>query len=530
MTQSKHRYVLCIDLGTSGCKAALFTTHGENAGFAFSPVPLHLIQGGGAEQDPADWWNAICQSTKELFQNSNIKPEEIIAVSANTQWSGTVPVDKSGQNLMNCIIWLDSRGADQINRLRKGLINISGYGASKILRWIKITGGAPGATGKDPIAHILFIKEQFPEVFNNTYKFLEPKDYVNLKLTGKFLATYDSITLHWVTDNRDLSKVDYHAGLLKMTGLKRDMLPDLAQATDVIGTLSKEAARDLGLSESVVVIGGTPDTTAAAVGSGAVRDYEGHSYLGTSSWISAHVPFKKTDIGCGVAALPSAIPNRYYIANEQETAGNALTFLKENILYHKDELLQEENVPDVYKIFDRVAATAPAGSNGLIFTPWMYGERTPVDDPLIRGGWHNVSLDNNRADLIRSCLEGVAFNQKWLLNGVEKLMKRKMETITLVGGGGISDIWCQIHADIFNRKIRQVEDPIQANARGSAFLAGIALGDITFDDIPDRIKTKRIYEPDPKNRKVYDDMFKEFINIYHANKKIHARLNRGKKH
>jgi len=529
MTSAKDKYILCIDLGTSGCKAAIFTVQGECASFDFTAVPLDLIPGGGAEQDPKDWWNAIKQSTQQLLQNSPVSRENIVAVSVNTQWSGTVAVDKNGHSLMNAIIWLDTRGAKQIEALNRGIINFSGYGLSKIYRWIRLTGGAPGNAGKDPLAHILFIKERFPDIYQKTYKFLEVKDYINLRLTGKFLATYDSITLHWITDNRDLSRIDYHAGLLKMTGMEREKFPDLVRAIDIIGTLTREAADDLGLSESVKVIGGSPDTVAAAIGSGAVRDYEGHTYLGTSSWLSAHIPYKKTDLFSGIASIPSAIPDRYYIANEQETAGNCLNFIRDNILYHKDELLQEEKAPDVFKIFDRVAETSPSGANGLIFTPWLYGERTPVDNHLIRGGWHNLSLENNRADLIRSCLEGVALNQKWVLNAVEKFMKREMGPINIVGGGANSDLWCQIHADVFNRPIRQIEDPIQANARGSAFIAAVALGEMTFNDIPERVKIKKTYQPNPDNRKLYDEMFREFVNIYRANKRIHARLNRDRK-
>lgn len=525
MTDTRDKHILCIDLGTSGCKAAVFNIRGENVGFDFSPVPLYLLPGGGAEQDPKDWWSAIKQSTRRLMQNQSLSADDIVAVSVNTQWSGTVAVDKNGRPLMNAVIWLDTRGAKQIETLNRGIINVSGYGAGKLYRWIRLTGGAPGNAGKDPISHILFIKDKFPEIYEKTYKFLEVKDYINLRLTGKFLATYDSITLHWLTDNRDLSRVDYHDGLLKMAGMEREKFPDLVRAIDIIGTLTREAAHDLGLTESVKVTGGSPDTAAAAIGSGAVRDFEGHTYLGTSSWLSAHVPYKKTDLKSGIASIPSAIPDRYYIANEQETAGNCLNFLRDNILYHKDELLKEEMAPDILKIFDRVAKTSPPGSNGLIFTPWLYGERTPVDDHLIRGGWHNLSLTNNRADLIRSCLEGVAFNQKWVLNAVEKYMKREMGPINMVGGGGNSDLWCQIHADVFNRPIRQVQDPIQANARGSAFIAAVALGEMTFNDIPERIKIKKTYHPNPDKRKIYDDMFKEFINIYQANKAIHKRLN-----
>jgi len=273
------------------------------------------------------------------------------------------------------------------------------------------------------------------------------------------------------------------------------------------------------------VVMGSPDIHAAALGSGAIRDFEGHIYIGTSSWIVGHVPFKKTDIIHGIASIPSAIPGRYIIVNEQETAGGVLTYLKNNILYHQDELLKAEALPDVYKIFDRIAAKVPAGSNKVIFTPWLNGERTPVEDNSVRAGLFNLSLDNTREDIIRAFLEGVAFNQKWVLKYVEKFIGRRMDPLHIVGGGAVSDLWCQIHADILNRTIKQVKDPIQTNARGAAFIASVALGFLEFEDIPKYVEINNCFEPNPQHRKIYDDMFQEYLNIYKQNKAIHKRLN-----
>ena len=270
---------------------------------------------------------------------------------------------------------------------------------------------------------------------------------------------------------------------------------------------------------------GSPDIHAAALGSGAIGDFEGHIYIGTSSWIVAHVPFKKADIVHAIASIPSAIPGRYIIVNEQETAGGVLTYLKNKILYHHDELLKEEAVPDVYKIFDRIAAKVPAGSNKVIFTPWLNGERTPVEDNSVRACLFNLSLDNNRGDIIRAFLEGVAFNQKWVLKYVEKFIGRRMDPLHIVGGGAVSDLWCQIHADILNRTIKQVKDPIQTNARGAAFIASVALGFLEFEDIPKHVEINNCFEPNPQHRKIYDDMFQEYLNIYKKNKAIYKRLN-----
>jgi xylulokinase len=521
------KYVLAIDLGTSGPKVALVSTAGEVVGYEFEETPLILLPNGGAEQRPDDWWNALKTASRRLLAQGVVPTEDIIALNCTTQWSGTVAVDRDGHPLMNAIIWMDSRGAPYVRRITDGIVKIERFGIWKLLQWLRLTGGVPGHAGKDPIAHILYLKYELPEIYGATYKFLEPKDYLNLRLTGKFAASYDSITLHWITDNRDIRNVTYHDGLVKMSEVDPGKLPELTRANDILGPIKPEVAQELGLPEDLQVVTGTPDVQSAAIGSGAVKDFDGHLYIGTSSWIACHVPFKKTDVSHGIASLPSAIPGRYLVANEQETSGACLKFFRDNILYHKDELLAEEGAPDVYKIFDRIAEKVPAGSGKLIFTPWLYGERTPVDDHFVRGGLHNLSLDTTREHLIRAVFEGVAYNGRWLLRYVEKFIGRKFDGLNMIGGGASSNIWCQIHADVLNRTIRQVEDPIQANIRGAAFLASAALGYLAYDDISDRVRIVNTYTPNPANRKIYDELFAEFVEIYKREKKMYARLNRA---
>jgi xylulokinase len=239
------------------------------------------------------------------------------------------------------------------------------------------------------------------------------------------------------------------------------------------------------------------------------------------------VPFKKTDLFHNMAALPSAIPERYYIANEQETAGACLTFLRDNILYHKDRLLDESSLPDVYKIFDEIAENTPAGSNNVIFMPWLYGERTPVENDSVRSGIFNLSLSTTREHLVRAIFEGVAYNSRWLLGYLEKFIKRRLDPIHFIGGGANSNVWCQIFADVLNRTIKQVKDPIQANLRGAAFLASVSMGYLSVDEIADHVEIARTYQPDPKNRNIYDRLYGQFLALYKRNKPIFKRLNRA---
>ncbi|MFW9886818.1 MAG: FGGY-family carbohydrate kinase, partial [Candidatus Thorarchaeota archaeon] len=182
---------------------------------------------------------------------------------------------------------------------------------------------------------------------------------------------------------------------------------------------------------------------------------------------------------------------------------------------------------EVYQEFDSIVEQVPPGSHKLIFTPWLYGERTPIEDHTLRGGFHNVSLPVKREDMIRAVFEGVAYNSRWLMELVEKFIKRTLDPLNIIGGGAQSDIWCQIYADVLNRTIRRVRNPIYANARGAALIGAVGLGLCSFDEIPSLIQIEKEFTPNSENRALYDELFKEFLNIYKNNVKIYRRLNRS---
>jgi xylulokinase len=520
------KFILAIDLGTSGPKVALFSTRGELVDSEFEPTGLQLLPDGGAEQSPEEWWVAIGTAVKRMLARGRVPRQQIVAIGTTGQWSGTVAVDEKGKNLGNAVIWMDSRGAPYIQRIMDGPFKVSGYSLPKLLKWIDVTAGVPGNAGKDPIAHILYLKHKQPELYRQAYKFLEPIDYVGFRLTGCMAASYDSVTLYWLTDNRDINNIRYDDGLIKMAGLDRSKLPDLKPADAVLGTLLPGVARAWGLRTDVQVIMGSPDTHSAAVGSGAVRNYECHFYIGTSSWLVCHIPAKKTDSTTSQASLPSAIPGRYILVDSQECAGVCLQVLRDNLLFHEDALPTCTKPENAYQLFDQIAARTPAGSGKLIFTPWLYGERAPIDDRHARGGFFNQSLSTTREDMIRAVYEGVAYNARWLLTSAEPFIKRRIESINMVGGGARSNIWCQIHADVLDRPIHQMKEPIQANVRGAALLASAALGHVRYDEIPECVPVAKTFTPNPDHRKIYDELFDEFLGIYKNNRKAFVRLNR----
>src|SRR5439155_17672455 len=216
--------------------------------------------------DPEDWWDAVVRGTHDLFDRGTVRRDDVIGIGASVQWSGTVAVDRQGHPLMPAVIWMDSRGQPHVRRIIEGFPTIEGYAATKLITWIRTSGGAPGRSGKDPVAHILFIQHERPDVHRDTHVYLEPKDWLNLRLTGRAAASFDSITLHWVTDTRDIHRVRYDRRLLRMSGLDPAKLPPLVPAASVVGTLSAGAANELGLRPDVRVASGMGDVIAAAVG------------------------------------------------------------------------------------------------------------------------------------------------------------------------------------------------------------------------------------------------------------------------
>ncbi|MHA1684204.1 MAG: xylulokinase [Promethearchaeota archaeon] len=522
----EEKYILAIDHGTSGAKCAIISVHGEVVDWVFKEVPLIFPEPDAAEQDPDAWWNAIKEATKELVDKNLVRVEDIVGISNTSQWSGTVPLDKDGNHLMNAIIWMDSRGAKQLEKFVKGPIMVDGYALSKILKFLKVTMGGPSLSGKDPICHIMWLKDERPEIYEKTAMFLEPQDYVNYKLTGEIASSHAAMHVHWLLDIRNPSNIHYSDSILKMVKFTKDKFPPLKRSIDILGPIKPSLADELGLEKSTKVVLGAPDLHAATVGSGAVGDYEAHICIGTSDWVLCHVPFTKVDIKHNIGTIPSAFPGKYIAANEQEIAGGALSFLRDEILYHKDELLLEEKMPDVYKIFDSIVEKVPVGSNNLIFTPWLYGERSPIPNHSVRAGLYNLSMDTNREHIIRAVFEGVAFNVRWLHHYMEKFAKHRLDNIRIIGGGANSNVWCQIFADVLDRTIHQVENPIQANARGAAMIGAVGLGYIKTEEIGKYTRVARVFKPNRDHRAVYDNLFKEYKNIYKAMKGIYKRLNK----
>lgn len=507
-------HVLALDLGTSGMKVALVRYDGVVTAWAQEAVPLHLLPGGGAEQDPQDWWRALVVSCQRLGDQAPDAMRSVTAVSTSSQGEGTIAVDASGTPLTRCILWMDMRGAKNLRAQFGGKVEINNTTPRRIARWLRLTGGMPSPTGKDPAAHMLYIRDELPEVYERTATFLNVLDYLNLRLSGETVATVDSILTSWVTDNRDPDAITYHDGLVADSGVEREKLPDIVRCTDVLGPVLPQVAQELGIPRSAQVVAGAIDNTAAAVGAGTTRDYEAHLYLGTSSWIAAHVPYKKTDVRSGIASVPCAVDGRYLLTALQATAAGNIAWVREQVL--------SETVS-----FDEMEAQikkSRPGSGGLIYTPWIYGERAPVDDLNLRAGLFNVSLDTTTADMARAVYEGVALNTRWIQRPVDRFLKRPMTAITLAGGGAKSDEWCQIFANVLGIEVRRTTDPVAVNAQGAAWIAAVGLGELKWHEIPTLVRHDHTFEPDPEVTPVYDEAFATFVDLHKRLSPAYKRL------
>ncbi|MDA8355104.1 MAG: FGGY-family carbohydrate kinase [Actinomycetota bacterium] len=506
---------LAIDLGTGGPKVGYVRFSGEVLWWGHQHVETHLWPGGGASQDAAEWWQAVVDTARQGLKSGAVEPSRIAAVSCTGQWASTVPVDSTGEPVGECLLWMDCRGAPWSRAVIGG--PFLGYAPLRAGDWVRRTGGAPSLVGADPVGHMLYLQHECPEVLERTAWFLEPVDYLAMRFTGQPVASHASMMAGWLTDNRRLDHLAYDPVLVRRSGVDASRLPPLVPTASVVGSVRPEIASLLGLPEGVAVVTGIPDLHAAACGAGAVGALEGHLAVSTSAWIGAPVVFKKTDVLHSVASLPGlglggAAP--YLIANNQETAGACLAWLRDTVFPRcsYEEVLKE-------------AATARPGAGSVLFTPWLNGERSPVDDRRARGGFHNLSIAATRADLARSVLEGVAFNIRWLSKTVDAFAGRPLDPLRMVGGGAQSELWCQVHADVMDRRIERVAQPLSAQLRGAAIFAGVVLGAISLEEVRSLVPVDGIFEPDPANRALYDELFSEFPRLYKAERGMFRRLN-----
>ena len=520
------RYVLAIDLGSTGPKVGVVDENGRLAANTVEHTTTYFLPNGGAEQDPHEWWSAISRAAKKALQQCGAPPEAILAVSVTAQWATTVAIDENGEPLMNAIHWMDSRGAPYNRAITTGFPNLQGYGLGRLLKWIALTGIVPTHSGVDSLGHILFLENERQEIYRRTFKFLEPMDYINLRLTGRCAASQLTVMPMILADNRDPDRREYHPWLLKVSGVDRAKLPELLPNDGILGTVTPSIAAEWGLSPQTVVIMPSNDNHTAAIGSGALADFEAVVVLGTSGFLAGHLPFRKADLFHMLSTMPCPFRGRTLILAELGNNGKVLESFLKNIVYGKDEFEAKDAPEDMYERASRTAGEVAAGSEGVLFLPWFNGILAPADDKYMRGDFLNLSHRTTRAHLTRALLEGTAFNWKWMIGAIEKFNGRRFEFLRLSGGGAQSEVWAQIMADVLDIPLHKVGDPLAANVRGAALLAFHRLGMLEVTDIPKRVEIERVFTPRPEHRPLYDRLYTQFRAAYPRLKPICHALNR----
>jgi len=510
--ERSEKVCLAIDLGSGALKVGALSLDGSLVAHDQRTLETERPAGGGAVQDASVWWDAIRELSRSVL--SGIPAERVVAVSCTGQWASTVPVNAEGQPVGPCITWLDTRGARYSREVVGG--PVMGYSPGALAAWIRRTAGVPSPFGGDPVSHMLLIERDQPEVAAAARWYLEPVDYLTMRFTGRAAATRASMSAAWLTDNRHLERREYDVGLVRRAQVDGSKLPPLVETGSVVGTVLPAVASELGIDPGAQVVTGTPDLHSAAVGVGGMEEGQPHLTISTTSWISVPFGRKKTDAMRSIATVPGLDSSSYLVANNHEAAGLCLRWLRD--AFHTGEAASFERLVEL-------AEGAAPGSGGVIFTPWIAGERSPVDDRNARGGWHNLSVESGNAELIRSVLEGVAYNSRWLNEAVERFLGTRLDSLRIFGGGAVSDLWCQIHADVMDRTIERVVEPLHTNIRGAALFAALALGAVERDEVRDLVPVERAFTPDRSRREAYDRLYAEFPGLYKAQRKMFARLN-----
>lgn len=527
-------YVLAYDIGTTGVKTCLFGI-GERITLLASAQEgygLYILEGGGAEQDPEEWWRAMCRTTGELLSKADVSPEEITELSFCSQMQGLVLVDREGNPVRRAMSYMDQRAGEE---LKKGLAHgpqIAGANIVKLLRCLRATGAVPSSV-KDPVWKYKWVQAHEPENFRRVDKWLDVKDYLLLRCTGRAVMTQDSAYATLLYDTRK-GREGWCGALCGMFGVDTAHLPPIVRSTDQVGGLTEQAAAELGLRPGTPVFGGGGDASLIGVGAGATTVGSTHIYCGTSGWVITVTDRQLVDVTAMIAAVVGAQAGRYNYFAEMETAGKCLEWVKDHLAL--DEIgvyLEKRHVAEsqeavytsLYDYLTETVKAVPPGSGGVIFTPWLHGNRCPFEDPASAGMFFNIRLNTGKTELIRAVLEGVCFHLRWML----ECQAGKIATsdpVRFVGGGALSPVTSQILADVTGRTIQTVASPQNAGSVGAAAVMAVGLGLIgSLEAAGDLIPPDRTFTPDPANRAVYDKSFAVFKKLYAANKKGFRALN-----
>lgn len=527
-------YVITYDIGTTGVKTGLFEVKDKITPVANAQMGygLYILENGGAEQDADEWWSAMCKTTHELFEKCQVKPSQIEGISFCSQMQGLVLVDKEGNALRRPMSYMDQRAKEE---LKAGIAygpQIAGANVLKLLPSLYLT-GAVSSSVKDPVWKYKWVEKHEPEIFKKVYKWLDVKEYLICRCTGEFVMTEDSAYSTFLYSTKEGRK-GFDDTLCKLYGAQKKHLPRVIKTTDKVGGLTEKAAFELGLAPGTPVFGGGGDATLIGVGAGATEVGATHIYCGTSGWVITVVDKQLVDANAMIAAIVGAEEGKYNYFAEMETAGKSLEWVKDHLALDEIGIYLEkvdvkESQESIYKsLYDYMTdavKNVPPGAGGVIFTPWLHGNRCPFEDPNAAGMFYNIRLETGKTEMIRAVLEGICYHLNWMLECQGKKIKTA-DTIRFVGGGALSELTGQILSDITGRTIEVVAEPQDAGAVGAAAIVGVGLGKIaSLGEVKKFLPVWRTFKPNPENTALYKKNYEVFKKLYKANKNLFKELN-----
>ena len=490
--------LLAHDLGTSGNKATLFGVDGRLVASRTCPYETRYFNGNWAEQNPDDWWRAICTSSRELL--AGIDPARIACVALSGQMMGCTPVDAEGRALRPSILYCDQRAQREADRLQQRI---------GLAEFYRIVGHRISTSNS--LEKLMWIKENEPDVYRRTHKTLCAKDYINFRLTGQLATDYSDAS---GTNAFDLNSLRWSDAILEAAEVDPAMFPDPRPSTDVLGQITAEAAAATGLRAGTPVAVGGGDGSCAGVGVGCIRPGTAYNYLGSSSWIALTVERPIVDPQMRTMNWAHCVPGYLHPSGTMQAAGASYQWLK-NVVCTSESRDAAAEAADVYELINEQIATSPPGAGGVLFLPYMLGERTPRWNPKAKGAFIGLSLATRRADMLRAVMEGVTMN----LGIIVDIFRQQVpiDAVTVIGGGAKGAVWRQMMADIYGCRIEKLNVLEEATSMGAAVIGGVAVGMFPGFDVIERfIRVDDVVYPNPANQAVYRRLMPIFEKCYHA--------------
>jgi xylulokinase len=480
-------YILAHDLGTSGNKATLYSEEGAQVASATVAYPSRFFNGTWAEQEPEDWWRAVCDSTRALLAQASVSPADIAVVALSGQMMGCTPVDKNGRALRPSILYCDQRATREADALLERIPMRDFYG---------ICGHRVSASYT--LEKLMWLREHEPDVFRQTRKTLCAKDYINCRLTGVMATDFSDAS---GTNAFDLNRFAWSEKLLDLAGLDGALFPKAVDSATIIGEISTEAARATGLAAGTPVAAGGGDGSAAGVGVGCIRPGTAYNCLGSSSWIGLTVEKPVVDDEMRTMNWAHCVPGYLHPTGTMQTAGSSFKWLAEQLCGEEAAAARVAG-DSAYARIDEIIASVPPGANGVLFLPYMLGERTPWWNPDARGAFIGLNLASTRADMLRSVMEGVAMS----LGLIADIFRAHVpiDALTVIGGGARSAVWRQILADACGCPVRTLTARAEATSMGAAVIGGVACGLFkNFDAVNRFIAVDQTVSPDTERVALY---------------------------